>query len=270
MNGAQRRVLVDTGCSTCIAHASCCQVWKKEPVDIITISGDAVRCIGNSRVRLQVKDGRVVDVEAFVVQAKPLGFEFILGMNGIAALGGVTVNACREVRFLPEGAAMVAAAQRKIVIDEKDFTASYCPVARVWTAEWKWTHGEKQSGCADPSTSLLAASSRSDSLRGGASRCPREVDRRRPPRRRPPRSEPHALLCSAGGPDYYTAAGADRCEGVRGMQVSRPRPSAVGTRYRRGGGDVATSRNGCHSCWRTHVPYVSGLRSVAIRGVATA
>ena len=44
----------------------------------------------------------MVVVDALVVEMKPLGFCAILGMDGVKALGGVTVRS-PEVRFAGEG-----------------------------------------------------------------------------------------------------------------------------------------------------------------------
>ena len=68
------RVLVDTGCSRCVAHISCCKNWRKEDVSILTISGEEQRCEGTGVVRLRLGNGVSVEVKVFVVSANPLGF----------------------------------------------------------------------------------------------------------------------------------------------------------------------------------------------------
>ncbi|OUC46538.1 hypothetical protein D917_07648, partial [Trichinella nativa] len=60
-------------------------------------------------------------------------------MNGIAALGGVTVTGRRCVQFGLDDPGVCAAAEAGISIREKDFTATYCPSTRSWTAAWKWS-----------------------------------------------------------------------------------------------------------------------------------
>ncbi|KRZ47669.1 hypothetical protein T02_2163 [Trichinella nativa] len=60
-------------------------------------------------------------------------------MNGIAALGGVTVTCGRCVRFGLDDPGVCAAAEAGISIREKDFTATYCHSTRSWTAAWKWS-----------------------------------------------------------------------------------------------------------------------------------
>lgn len=141
LNGDKHSVLVDTGCSRCVAHVSCCKNWKKEAVSILNISGKEQQCEGTGVVRIQLDNGAVAEVEVIVVSVKPLGFTFILGMNGITALGGVFING-REVRFGTANTNVCAAAVGK-VIEERDFTASYDTASRSWTAAWKWSNGKE-------------------------------------------------------------------------------------------------------------------------------
>uniref|UniRef100_A0A5S6R3I8 CCHC-type domain-containing protein n=1 Tax=Trichuris muris TaxID=70415 RepID=A0A5S6R3I8_TRIMR len=51
-NGVYRSVLVDTGCSKCIAHVTCCENWRKEQVTVTTVSGQSLQCIGVNVIRL--------------------------------------------------------------------------------------------------------------------------------------------------------------------------------------------------------------------------
>ncbi|KRX31479.1 hypothetical protein T09_7117, partial [Trichinella sp. T9] len=90
VGGIRRRVLVDTGSSVCVAHASCCRSWREEDVAITTMCGQAMRCEGTSVVQLRPHGKGLIE---------PLGYDLILGMNGIAALVGVTVTGGRCVRF---------------------------------------------------------------------------------------------------------------------------------------------------------------------------
>uniref|UniRef100_A0A5S6Q4C2 Uncharacterized protein n=1 Tax=Trichuris muris TaxID=70415 RepID=A0A5S6Q4C2_TRIMR len=141
-NGVYRSVLVDTGCSKCIAHVTCCENWRKEQVTVTTVSGQSLQCIGVSVIRLQPPGGSEAAVEAIVTDKRPLGFELILGMNGIAALGGVTVRDERRINF-GVGNTFAAAVCNggEIRLEERDFTAIYNPTVRAWTARWKWTNG---------------------------------------------------------------------------------------------------------------------------------
>ncbi|KAK4328636.1 hypothetical protein Pmani_000945 [Petrolisthes manimaculis] len=64
-------------------------------------------------------------------------------MNGVTALGGVTVSAHRKVRFGVEDISVCAAARASIDINEKDFSATYDNARNTWTAAWKWSGGEE-------------------------------------------------------------------------------------------------------------------------------
>ncbi|KRZ83021.1 hypothetical protein T08_5899 [Trichinella sp. T8] len=134
VGGIRRRVLVDTGCTVCVAHASCCRSWRKEDVAITTMCGRAMGCEGTGVVQLRPHGKGPIEVEVIVVRSKPLGYDLILGMNGIAALGGVMVSGGRCVRFGLDGLGVCAATEAGISIREKDFTATYCPSTRSWTA----------------------------------------------------------------------------------------------------------------------------------------
>uniref|UniRef100_A0A5S6QGD9 Reverse transcriptase domain-containing protein n=1 Tax=Trichuris muris TaxID=70415 RepID=A0A5S6QGD9_TRIMR len=63
-------------------------------------------------------------------------------MNGIAALGGVTIDEGRQVHFGLKSAAVCVATDDQIKIEERDFMVTYDPTNRLWTAAWKWTDGK--------------------------------------------------------------------------------------------------------------------------------
>ena len=65
----------------------------------MTVSGHRQRCEGVGRVKLRVCHGSSVVVDVYAVDFKPLGFEFIMGINGISALGGVTIIPSLATRF---------------------------------------------------------------------------------------------------------------------------------------------------------------------------
>ncbi|KAG0724811.1 hypothetical protein GWK47_039835 [Chionoecetes opilio] len=127
-------MLVETGCSRSIAHVSCCKAWKKGIVSMTTVSGEEWQCEGTGIVRLQLSGGAFTTVRVSVTAVKPLGFEFILGMDGIKALDGVIVDARNGVRFGVEKSEFCAAANTVVAVDERDFSATYHPVTNSWTA----------------------------------------------------------------------------------------------------------------------------------------
>ena len=91
VDGAICLALIDSGCSHCIVHAPYCASWTRKRADVVTVSGQRQRCEDVGRVKLCVGNGSPLVVDVYVVDFKPLGFEFILGINGISALGGVTI-----------------------------------------------------------------------------------------------------------------------------------------------------------------------------------
>ena len=101
VDGAICHALVDSGCSHCIVHAPYCASWTRKRANVMTMSGERQRCEGVGRVQLRVSNGDSVVVDVYVVDFKPLGFEFILGVNGISALGGVTISPSLAIGHLP-------------------------------------------------------------------------------------------------------------------------------------------------------------------------
>ena len=170
VDGAICHALVDSGCSHCIVHAPYCASWTRKRADVMTMSGERQRCEGVGRVQLRVSNGDSVVVDVYVVDFKPLGFEFILGVNGISALGGVTISPSLAMHF---GSAdekpicAVATQVEKIVgagvtqaekivgagvtqaektvgagaieIDEPDFCVLFDASEKTWTVTWKWS-----------------------------------------------------------------------------------------------------------------------------------
>ena len=111
----------------------------------MTVNGQKQSCKGVGRVCLQVGDGESVEVDAFVTNFKPLGFECILGVNGIKSLGGVTILPSLGVHFGPfvsdncessGGQGLVSAAAMEV--EEPDFHAVYDDSDKAWTVAWKW------------------------------------------------------------------------------------------------------------------------------------
>ena len=120
VDGAICHALVDSGCSHCIVHAPYCASWTRKRADVMTMSRARQRCEGVGSVQLRVCNGDSVVVDVYVVDFKPLGFEFILGVNGISALGGVTI--------FPSLAMYVGSADEKPI----------CAVATQWRKRSVW------------------------------------------------------------------------------------------------------------------------------------
>ena len=76
---------------------------------MLTVSGQRQRCEGVGRVQLRVGGSDTVTVDVYVVSYKPLGFDCILGVNGISVLGGVLILPSLATRFGSCGEAVCAA-----------------------------------------------------------------------------------------------------------------------------------------------------------------
>ena len=110
------------------------------------INGENLNCVGEGIVTLSEPGAGTdtVRVAVLVVESRPLGFDVILGMNGISALGGVMITGKSVVFGLGQKPAC-AGADNSIRVEEKDFAAEFSPDERCWTIEWKWTEGEEPS-----------------------------------------------------------------------------------------------------------------------------
>ena len=91
VDGAMFDALIDSGCSHCVVNAPCCASWTRKSAHVLTVSVQKQRCEGVGCIRLRVRKSDSVAVDVYVVDLKPVGFEFILRINGISALGGVTI-----------------------------------------------------------------------------------------------------------------------------------------------------------------------------------
>ncbi|KHJ41654.1 hypothetical protein D918_08301 [Trichuris suis] len=158
IDGKRHNMLAGIGCSKCIPYVSCCQRWRKGRISIIAVDGEQFQCEGTGTVRLRPARGGVpVEAEVIVASVKPLGFNFVLGMDGITALGGVTVDAQRHVRFGSENPVACAAVNAGLRIDERNFAASYNPDTRSWTAVWKWSGGTEPGALRNTAEEYLPA-----------------------------------------------------------------------------------------------------------------
>ncbi|KAF0293263.1 hypothetical protein FJT64_008856 [Amphibalanus amphitrite] len=72
---------------------------EQRRINVITVSGGRYECRGTGPVRVGVCSGVSADVNALVVADRPLGFDLVLGMDAVVALGGVTVKSADESVF---------------------------------------------------------------------------------------------------------------------------------------------------------------------------
>ena len=105
----------------------------KSALYLITVNGGKWQCEGMSKLRLQLCNGATADVSVCMTTQMPLSFSLILGMDGIRALGGVTVDPQGSVCFGIEDE-ICAAADLELKVDEPDFTAFYDLRRNCWTA----------------------------------------------------------------------------------------------------------------------------------------
>lgn len=90
IGGIDRVVLVDSRCTISVIYKQCCESWYNEAVEIATVNGQSQACEGVASVRA-TSNGQSVLIDVYVVAYRPLGFDFILGMNGVEAFGGITI-----------------------------------------------------------------------------------------------------------------------------------------------------------------------------------
>ena len=81
-------------------------------MSVITISGERHLCQGTGVVHVQLPSGMYAFVEALVVFAKPLNFNFIVGRNSLEAFHGITVHTRSDVWFDIDGFAFCSAVWR--------------------------------------------------------------------------------------------------------------------------------------------------------------
>uniref|UniRef100_A0A5S6QHX4 Integrase catalytic domain-containing protein n=1 Tax=Trichuris muris TaxID=70415 RepID=A0A5S6QHX4_TRIMR len=94
------------------------------------------------RARLKPSGASEVVVDVLVCDQRPLGFDLILGMQGIRLLGGLLLDPDGRVRFNPPATEICAAMETGLHVEEKDFIVSYDSTTRSWTTAWKWASGD--------------------------------------------------------------------------------------------------------------------------------
>ena len=108
--GTDCNVLIDTENTRSIVHRSVCQEWSEHSLRVVTASGHDLWCIGTADVRVIIPGLDPVTISALVVRTRPLGFQMVLGMNGVQALGGVSVRSPSDVFFCGEKDACASSA----------------------------------------------------------------------------------------------------------------------------------------------------------------
>jgi predicted aspartyl protease len=141
VGGEVLRGLVDTGCSrTVLSRRWASSTMPLTPAQKITMmDGSTVACVLSCGVDAVV-DGTTVSLDCLVVDVLP-GYQILLGMDAVKALGGVRVSGSGAVAF---GASTQYVAAAKIVepaiaMEDEDCAIQF--VNGTWQVRWKWKDG---------------------------------------------------------------------------------------------------------------------------------
>ena len=122
-----KRALIDTGCTATLIHSDFLNVCKGTSI-IEAVNGKEVICRGVSTVTMEIR-GRLLRVEAIVINGIIEGVDVIVGMNVIRQLGGVTAVGFREVHCAvstqPTAMTRKRSEPSPCKIKDKDFNASF-------------------------------------------------------------------------------------------------------------------------------------------------
>ena len=130
VDGVRCSALIDTGSSQSIVSANWCTAWSTQLVDMWTIDRmSQARCwIGT--MSILTNGGGHAEVNILVECERPLGYNLLIGIDGIQALGGVMITPAGDMK-LGEGKEACAAN----CIGELDFDASFDHNERKWTLD---------------------------------------------------------------------------------------------------------------------------------------
>ncbi|KAF0307460.1 hypothetical protein FJT64_021224 [Amphibalanus amphitrite] len=77
VDGRKCRALVDTGCTDTLVHAGACSDWSPRPVNMMTVNGGTLRCLGIAEITVQHRENRA-SLTALFVPDRPLGMDVLL------------------------------------------------------------------------------------------------------------------------------------------------------------------------------------------------
>ena len=103
-------------------------------MNVKTISRTSRACCIVGEVSISTDERNSARIDVLVLHGKPLGFDLLLGVDVIKALGGVVVGPTGSVQ-LGDRTTRCAA----ISINKPDFTATFDHHSQTWTASWKWS-----------------------------------------------------------------------------------------------------------------------------------
>ena len=129
---------LNSGFSHTMVNVGLSRIWKKRSIRVTTISGEMHTWHGTRTVKICTDTGNSTNVEALVVQEKPLNFDLLLAYVPIKVLGGVLITHMETVRFQEE--ALVCAVLK---IDQPDFSIEFNQQQKIWTASWNCLGGSE-------------------------------------------------------------------------------------------------------------------------------
>ena len=132
VDGAKCSALIDTGYSRIIIDADRYRCWRRAIVNVMSRP-----CCGDGMVTVSMDEGSSAKISVLVVRGKSLGFDLLLGIDAIKALGGMVVGLTGSVQLGNKGIVKCAA----ISINEPYFTATFNHRSRAWTVARKWSEG---------------------------------------------------------------------------------------------------------------------------------
>ena len=103
-------------------------------MNVETLGRTSRTCCVVGVVSISMDEHNSARIDVLVVHGKPLGFDLLLGVDAIKALGGVVVGPTGSVQLGDRRTTRCAA----ISINEPDFTTTFNHHSQTWTASWKW------------------------------------------------------------------------------------------------------------------------------------
>ena len=94
-----------------------------EIVNVMTIGGMSRPCCGDGMVTESTEEGSSAKISVLVVRGKQLGFDLLLGIDAIKALGGMVFGPTGSVQLGNKKIVKCAA----ISINQPDFTRNFQP-----------------------------------------------------------------------------------------------------------------------------------------------
>ncbi|CAE1234877.1 unnamed protein product [Acanthosepion pharaonis] len=92
VEGKRCSALIDTGCSRSIVSVDRCVTWSNQQIEIRTIDGVSQACCGVGTVSILTDGGNHAKVDVLVARQRPLGYDLLLSIDAIRALGGMIIT----------------------------------------------------------------------------------------------------------------------------------------------------------------------------------